>query len=191
MITIDHNKCNACGTCEDICHEYCIRIDNSTLTIDYTYCSTCTQCIAVCPQQALSWDNVRSTRYNKDNFPGSEQIDELLKERRTIRSFKSEKIDRSLLEEIAGYAIYSPTHNFNMRVIIIDDEQLINDIDKAIFRFATRIYKWLYKPHIVHRIIKLITPSREHGIYQQNQNLKPALKGKEISRPFLLLSCSL
>jgi nitroreductase len=178
MITIDQNKCNYCGLCIKICHEYCMDIEEGLLKIDYNFCSTCTQCIAICPQEALSWNNIKPARYNKELFPDSFQVDELLKQRRTIRDFKNKKIDQKLLEEIVNHAVYAPTHNFDMRAIIIDQEDLINQIDRIIYRFSSRIYYLFYKPSIFHFIVRLFTPAREHEYLKAKPKLEARLKMK-------------
>ncbi len=175
MITIDQIKCNRCGLCTQICHEYCISIDDNTIKIDYDFCSTCGQCIAICPKEALSWNTIKPVKYNKELLPDSSQIDELLKERRTIRDFKSEKISKDLLEEIVNYAIYSPTHSFDLRAIIIDNENVINQIDKIIFKFSSRIHQFLYKPKFFHAIVKLLTPDREREYLKAKPKLEAVL----------------
>ncbi len=174
MITIDQNKCNTCGICANVCHEYCIFFKDGMIIIDYNFCSTCAQCIAVCPKEALSWNNIKPEKYNKKLFPDSFQIDELFKERRTVRDFKNQKIDKKLLEEIINYAAYAPTHNFDMRAIIIDNENLIEQIDRIIFKFSSRIYHLLYKPKIIHRIVSLLTPEREHEYLKAKPKLEAA-----------------
>lgn len=161
MIEIDSNKCNICGLCVKICHESCLRVDNGFLKIDYKFCSTCTQCIAICPQQAITWDNFKPESFDKSLYPDSMHLRELLMQRRTIRDYTSKKIDKPILEEIASIAIYAPTHNFNLRTIIIDDGQLIDQIDTLIYKFSVNIYKRLYKPKIIQLIIKIISPGRE------------------------------
>lgn len=177
MITIDQNKCNGCKLCEQICHEHCISIiDDNTLMINYDFCSTCTQCIAICPKEALSWNNIQPIKYAKELFPDSKRVDELLKERRTIRDFKSEKISKDLLEEIVNYAIYSPTHSFNFRAIIIDNENTINEIDTIIFKFSLKLYHYLYKPKFFHSIVRLLTPDREYEYLKAKPKLEAVLK---------------
>lgn len=161
MIVIDNKSCNACGLCLKICHESCIHIENGELNIDFKYCSTCTQCIAICPSQALSWDGSKPDPFNKSLYPNPIQIDELLKERRTIRDYKNEKIERKILEEIVGYAVYAPTHNFNFRAIIIDDEEIINQISHLIFKFSHNIYKWFFKRPTAYALIKVFAPFYE------------------------------
>jgi NAD-dependent dihydropyrimidine dehydrogenase PreA subunit/nitroreductase len=161
MIEIDLNRCNSCGLCIKICHESCVHLNDDVLTIDHQFCSTCTQCIAICPEQALSWDHIQPDSFDKSLYPRPEQMKELFMERRTIRDYSSQKINRSILEEIAGMAIYAPTHNFNLRVIIIDDEEIIKKIDSLIYRFSVNIYKWIYKPGIFLWFIKQFAPNQE------------------------------
>jgi NAD-dependent dihydropyrimidine dehydrogenase PreA subunit/nitroreductase len=175
MIKIDQEKCNACRLCERVCHEYCMKLDNDILTIDYKYCSTCTQCIAICPEQALTWDGIKPEFFDRSLYPDPSQFGELIKERRTIRDFTSRKIDRSLLEEIAGYAIYAPTHNFNLRITIIDDENIIKLADALVLRFSVRLYKWLYKSKVIASLMKLFTPDLEPEFLKAKTKLESAV----------------
>lgn len=178
MITIDQNKCNHCAMCINICHEYCISSEEGLLKIDTDYCSTCSQCIAVCPQEALSWNDIQPTRYNRDLLPDPTQMDELFRERRTIRNLKEKKVDRDLLKEIVRYTAYAPTHNFDMRVIIIDDNYLISQIDHIIYRYNTRIYNSLYKPEFMHSLVKTTTPDREREYLKAKPKLEASMKRK-------------
>jgi nitroreductase/NAD-dependent dihydropyrimidine dehydrogenase PreA subunit len=159
MIVADKDKCTGCGLCVEICHEHCIALADDTVRINYELCSTCTQCIAVCPQQAISWDGVPPVAYDKTRLPSPEQLDELFKERRTIRFFKEDKIDRTLLEEIVGYGIYAPTNNYGLRAIVVDDEEIIEALDRILLQFVSRIYKVVFKPKIVFNLIRRITPA--------------------------------
>jgi nitroreductase/NAD-dependent dihydropyrimidine dehydrogenase PreA subunit len=158
MIVADEDKCTGCGLCVKICHEHCMVLNDDTISINYELCSTCMQCIAICPQQALSWDNVSPIAYNATCLPSPEQLDELFKERRTIRFFKKDKIGRALLEDIVGYGIYAPTNNYNLRAIVVDDEEIIEALDRILLRFVSWIYNLIYKPKIVYNLVGRITP---------------------------------
>ena len=115
MIVVDEEKCGGCGLCVEICHEDCMALVEGTARVEHVYCSTCTQCIAICPQRAVSWNGVPPEPHNRDRLPTPEQIDELLKQRRSVRRFKERKVERPLLEEIIGYGIYAPTNNYHLR----------------------------------------------------------------------------
>ncbi len=158
MITIDNDRCTRCGLCVKICHEHCIALDD-TLTIDYELCSTCTQCIAVCPEQALTWNHVGPIAFDQTRLPFPEQLDELFKERRTTRFFKKDKIDRSLLEEIVSYGIYAPTNNYNLRAVIVDNQETIQELDQTILQYVSKTYNLIFKPKTLFNLIRKITPA--------------------------------
>jgi nitroreductase/NAD-dependent dihydropyrimidine dehydrogenase PreA subunit len=161
VIVVDKDKCKGCGLCVKICHEHCMALINDTVRINYEFCNTCTQCIAVCQQQALSWDHVPPVAYDQAVLPSQEQLGELFKERRSIRFYKIDRIDRTLLEEIIGYGIYAPTNNFELRVIVVDDEEVVEELDRIVLRFTSRIYNLIYKPRIVYNLVRRIASGRE------------------------------
>jgi nitroreductase/NAD-dependent dihydropyrimidine dehydrogenase PreA subunit len=159
MIVADKDQCTGCGLCVKICHEHCIALVDDAASINYELCSTCAQCIAVCPQQAISWNGVGPVAYDETRLPAPEQLDELFKERRTIRFFKKDKIDQTLLEEIVGYGIYAPTNNYALRAIVVDDKEIIEALDRILLQSVSRIYKVVFKPKIVFNLIRRITPA--------------------------------
>ena len=102
-------------------------------------------------------------------------MDELFKERRTIRDFKKEKIERKLLTEIVEYGIYAPTHNFNMRAIIVDDDQIMEHVENEIYNFNVRLYKYFYKSKIIEKFIKIILPYHEYEYLKAKPKLEQSL----------------
>ncbi len=174
MITIDQSRCTLCGLCVRICHEYCMHIEGESLRIEHAFCSTCSQCAAICPTRALSWDHIPPDKYNRDLLPGPEELDELLKERRTIRDFSAKKVPREVLEEIVHYAVYAPAHSFSFRVIITDDDAVIREIDASIFRRASRLHRWLFKPRYFHAVVRLIAPGWEQEYLKARPKLEAA-----------------
>lgn len=166
MIVVDTRRCGGCGLCASICHEGCIALVDTTATVEHTYCSTCTQCIAVCPQQAISWDNTPPEAFDHDLLPTSEQIDELLRQRRTMRRFKDQKVDRSLIKEIVSYGIYAPTNNYDLRAIVVDEEAMISALDGIMVRFSARIYGLFYKPRLLFAVLSRLWPNPDYVLNQ-------------------------
>jgi nitroreductase/NAD-dependent dihydropyrimidine dehydrogenase PreA subunit len=162
MVIVDKDKCTGCGSCVKICHEGCMALVDGIASIDLKYCSTCSQCIAICPEQALSWNGVPSVAFDEARLPSAQQLDELFKQRRSIRRFKKTKIDRALLEEVVNYSIYAPTHNYDLRAIVADDEEAIEALDRILMRFITRVYNVAYRPKIVGVLARLIGMSEEY-----------------------------
>jgi NAD-dependent dihydropyrimidine dehydrogenase PreA subunit/nitroreductase len=155
MIRIDQGKCTACGLCVKICHEYCLHLEDDQLVLDPVYCSTCTQCVAVCPEQAITWGHHPPEKFDRSLYPTPEQVAELFRQRRTNRNYTRKPVERQLLEEIAGYAVYAPTHNFDLRVRIIDDKALIGLVDTLIYRSCKRMNFWIYRTGIPYSLAKM------------------------------------
>jgi nitroreductase/NAD-dependent dihydropyrimidine dehydrogenase PreA subunit len=162
MIVVDEEKCGGCGLCVEICHEDCMALVEGTARVEHVYCSTCTQCIAICPQRAVSWNGVPPEPHNRDRLPTPEQIDELLKQRRSVRRFKERKVERPLLEEIIGYGIYAPTNNYHLRAIVVDDKEMIEALDQIIVRFSARILGLFYKPRLLFALLSRLWPSPDY-----------------------------
>jgi len=161
MIVVNGN-CEGCGLCARICHEHCITLVNGTIRVDYEVCSTCSQCAAICPRGAISWQQVSPVAYNRSRLPSAEQLDELFKERRTIRFFTKEKLDRQLLQEIIAYGAYAPTHSFSLRAIVVDDEEIIDELDRILLESISRLYNVVYRPRFVSHLARLINMSDEY-----------------------------
>jgi len=149
MITLNPKECSLCGLCARLCHESCISLTEMGPLIDQQGCSTCAQCVAACPTQALTWKGLAAIQFERQRLPTPEQLDELFKERRSIRKFKRKKIDRSLLEEIAQYGGFAPTHAFNLRALIVDDDSLIDQLDLAIVENCRWVYRLTYRIKLI------------------------------------------
>jgi nitroreductase/ferredoxin len=160
-VIIDKHRCTGCGLCARICHEHCITLVDGQATINYEPCSTCSQCVAICPQRALSWRHVPPLPYDRERLPSADQLDELFKERRTMRSFSEEKIDRALLEEIISYGAYAPTNNYNLRVIAVDDETTLEALERIILQFMRRVYSLFFRSRIIFKLIRILTPAMD------------------------------
>ena len=123
---------------------------------------------------ALSWDNQAPIAFEKNNYPAPFQMEELFGERRTIRDFKQEKIDRKILAKIIACAYYAPTHNFNLRAIIIDDPEIIKTIDSVIFQFIKNLYRFVYQPKAIHFLVKTFAPRKEFEYLKAKPKLEKA-----------------
>lgn len=190
MVNINEQKCTGCGVCVSICHESCLSLANNIVHIDQALCSTCTQCIAICPQAALRWNETPPVPFDKSLFPSADQLDELFKQRRTIRYFTKKKPEQHLIEEIVQYGAYAPTHNFNFRVVVVDNEEILEQIDRVVFAYNQKIYRYLYKPKIVHALIKTFFPSQEHEYLKARPKLEKSVRwgrGYQSMPPVLVL----
>jgi NAD-dependent dihydropyrimidine dehydrogenase PreA subunit/nitroreductase len=116
-LTIDQNKCNACGVCVEICKDFSLYIENDKLLVSKTPlfgCIGCGQCAAVCPTGAiivegrtLSLDDfikqpLKQERANYDTFLN------LLVSRRSVRDYKDKEIPDEIIQNILNAAVTAP-----------------------------------------------------------------------------------
>lgn len=155
-IVIDAAECTGCGLCVTICHEHCLSLTGNIPRIDRMFCSTCAQCIAICPPKVFSWDHVAPVRFETGRLPSTEQLDELFGERHSIRHFKRTTIDRALLSEVVAVGTYAPTEDFHLRVIAIDDEEIIAQLDRALFDLTVMIHRRFFKLKLIGQLARLM-----------------------------------
>lgn len=175
MIVLDRERCNGCGMCAMVCHNRCVDIGAGMARIDDALCDRCAQCVAVCPQRALSWDGVPPVPIDRTRLPAPEQLDELFKERRSTRFFKRDRIDRRLLREIVGYGAYAPTNNHDLRLVLVDDREVIEALEGIVVRFNARVYRLFFKPGPVFGLLCRIAPD-------VNPKVRAKLEGRRTER---------
>lgn len=111
---VNQEKCVNCGLCSSDCPVLIINRKTEYPTIKEgkeDNCLECQHCLAVCPHAAISIlgkepENSIST---KAETPKPIEMENLMKTRRSVRKFKSEDIDRELIEKLVHTAAYAPT----------------------------------------------------------------------------------
>ncbi|MDX9749362.1 MAG: 4Fe-4S binding protein, partial [Paludibacter sp.] len=116
-ISIDFEKCNACGLCVSVCKDFSIVMaENSVIVSDNPLfgCVGCGHCMAICPTGAieiqgrtLSPDQLFDLP-EKEKAATYEQLTALLERRRSIREFKDKEVEEELVEKILSAARTAP-----------------------------------------------------------------------------------
>lgn len=57
---IDHEKCNLCGKCVDLCQFNALSIKDGEVKVNNYFCEGCAACAAVCPQNAITMEGVHN-----------------------------------------------------------------------------------------------------------------------------------
>ena len=53
-VVVNHELCNLCGLCIDLCPTRVFNIRNGSLVIDSSRCIYCFGCVALCPRRAIT-----------------------------------------------------------------------------------------------------------------------------------------
>jgi len=132
---INKKECTQCGLCVKECPVSIIELRDFPQIKDgkEKNCIKCQHCLAVCPTGALSIlrKEPQNSMSIKGDFPKPEELTRLIKTRRSIRKYKDEDVDKTLIHEILDTALHAPTgHNSNSVLFSVID----NKADLAKFR---------------------------------------------------------
>ncbi len=120
LISIDENKCKKDGICVNECPMVIIsQPDPKSVPVAASnaekMCLTCGHCVAVCPHGALSLKDMgvdECPPIRKEFAVNREQVEQLLRSRRSVRHFKDKAAPEELIEKLVDMAHYAPTaHN--------------------------------------------------------------------------------
>lgn len=119
LLIVDHDKCNHDGLCAQVCPMRIIDFepgaDPRPAPEAEEICITCGHCVAVCPTGAMShrgMDVRDCPEINPELAVGRDQMIQLVRSRRSIRTYRPEPVGREALAALIDLARYAPTgHN--------------------------------------------------------------------------------
>lgn len=134
LITVDQESCIKCGLCVEECPTRVLKLEpTGPVEINGNKCIACGHCVAVCPKEAL--DNEKSPLALQSNaleLPklDPEQAKNFMRSRRSIRSYKTNAVEREKLLQLVEVANLAPTGSNTQGIsyLIIDDKKTIETI---------------------------------------------------------------
>jgi nitroreductase len=174
IISVDKTMCTKCKVCIKRMEGFCISEKDGYPLFDEKLCNTCQKCVAICPSRAILVNRIQPERIVREPNIDPNELEYLLKKRRSIKVFKDTPIPKELVEKIVSVGKYSPNQNKNISIVVIDNKTLISQIDKAALQFVKRYYKILFGLkvitsfiHLFYKDIYLIKRKMEHGNFQK------------------------
>ncbi|MBO5643302.1 MAG: nitroreductase family protein [Kiritimatiellae bacterium] len=114
LFEVDKNKCLKCGICVKDCAFGALGVgkDQTPVMKQPQNCMLCQHCFAICPSGAVTFDGIRpeeALEVESADIPTAQQMENWMKVRRSMRSFKDEDVDRALIEKLLKLLANSPT----------------------------------------------------------------------------------
>lgn len=140
---VNREKCTQCGFCVQDCPVHIIDMQRGWPNISVereARCYKCQHCLAVCPTGAISILGRRpeDSLETHGNCPAPEQLEVLIKGRRSVRRYQQENLEPELIRQLLEVAWHAPT-GVNARLVrftVIDDCE-------ALARFRDEAYEGL------------------------------------------------
>ena len=175
MVTIirDNDKCQKCGICVLTCPLSIFTQENEDSIpeiADLGLCVSCGHCVSICPQNAIhhsEYPDDSIKQINVEKIPSREDLMELLRTRRSTRVFLDRPVERKLIEEIIGAALYAPSaHNLQTtEYIVIQDKGLLEKVANATDKFYEKLVSQLHNP-LIRQIIRIMNRKQASGIIE-------------------------
>lgn len=135
LFVVNTEKCKKDCICVDECPARIIEMkDKNTPPVPVSraeeYCIQCGHCVAVCPYGALSHMAMSPDEcppVQKELRLSPEQVEHVLRSRRSIRTYKKKAVDRETLAKLIDIARYAPSGHNSQPVrwyIIYDREEV-------------------------------------------------------------------
>lgn len=130
-ITFDHSLCIRCGKCVSTCAMGHLRMtDDGPAATGRGKCMDCLQCAAACPRRAVRRNGVPPYEDAPDD-----PVERLVMTRRSVRHFKPDAPERTLIEwalQRAGYAPSGKNQHANRWTVVYGTERVKAVRDQAI-----------------------------------------------------------
>ncbi len=148
---INNTECNGCGICVKACPVFTLGMKDGLAVIEHgDWCIECGHCGAVCPVNAVIQKKTavaQNLTVGKEPAVSPEVLMQLLRERRSVRSYRQEPIARDVLEQIINAGRYAPTGSNSQRVhyVVMTSAEEISELGKEITEFSAKLFKQLEK----------------------------------------------
>jgi len=139
IIEINEETCNQCGTCAAECPRRLIALQEGRVPQPVaraeTTCIGCGHCVVVCPSGSLNHRDVpleKSPKIQKGLKIIPEQVEQLLKSRRSVRVFKNQPVSREIITRLIEDARYAPTGGNLQEVewLVVDNRKELDRIEE-------------------------------------------------------------
>jgi nitroreductase/ferredoxin len=139
-------KCTGCGLCLAVCPSFVFELmDTKSRVVRGDWCIGCGQCGAVCPVEAILHEasvTGKGLRLGSRPAISTEKLMLLLRERRSVRSYRHKPVSKKVLEQIVEAGRYAPTgsNSQNVHYLVLTAPTQIDQLRALTISFYERIF---------------------------------------------------
>ncbi len=142
-------ECTGCGLCVTACPVFTLGMKDEVAVVAHgDWCIECGHCGAVCPTDAVIQKKTAVAPdliVDKKPAVSPEALIQLLRERRSVRSYRQEPLSKEVVEQIINAGRYAPTGSNSQRVhyIVMTSPDEISELSDKIISFNAGFFKML------------------------------------------------
>jgi nitroreductase/NAD-dependent dihydropyrimidine dehydrogenase PreA subunit len=140
-------RCTGCGLCAGVCPAFVFEMtDDKALVVRGDWCIGCGQCGAVCPEEAILHEASavgKGPRLGSKPVVSAEKLMLLLRERRSVRSYRHKPVPKKVLGQILEAGRYAPTgsNSQNVHYMVLATPAQLDELRAMTISFYERIFK--------------------------------------------------
>jgi nitroreductase/NAD-dependent dihydropyrimidine dehydrogenase PreA subunit len=145
---VDRALCTKCNQCVADCPARIITMGKGGPAIapeQEASCYRCQHCLAVCPVGAVSILGLRpeGSRPLAGGFPDGDQMETLIKGRRSVRRYREENLEPELLQRLLDVACHAPSamNSRKVRFTLVDDRNKLARLRDDLMAGLVRIVR--------------------------------------------------
>lgn len=150
-VSVNHEKCVRDFKCIDECPVkiFGFSKEEKKVTIienPEKICIKCGHCAAVCPEDAIALKDFTDSDFiekNKNEILSKDNIEYILRARRSIRTYKNEAVPKEKIEELLNLGFAAPTGH-NSRCVdfkVVHDKEKINSFKQMVIDWMKYMIK--------------------------------------------------
>lgn len=164
QIHINHDTCIRCKKCIRICPSALFTLHpEKGIEVSPDSCINCGHCVAICPTASVVHSEFPDNKvhaFQRTELPTADQVELLIKSRRSNRAFSKERIPETLLDRIVEAAHRAPTatNAQEVRMVLVTNPDVLTEISRITIGTFMSVVKKVDSP-LVKLILKPIMPS--------------------------------
>jgi nitroreductase/NAD-dependent dihydropyrimidine dehydrogenase PreA subunit len=174
FLIIDRTKCNRDAICATECPSRVIEMKAdggfpSLTSLAKELCIQCGHCVAVCPAGALSLQLMKPEEcppVQKELLVSIEHVEHLIRSRRSVRTYKKNKIDRDIINHLIDIACYTPSIKNLQPVhwLVIEDAGEVNRLASTVVNWIRSMIQGQFEARYSRSATKLIVDKWQDGV---------------------------
>lgn len=167
-LNVDNATCIKCGKCVKVCPAHIFMLnsvndDEKIIIQGLENCIKCGHCAAVCPTSSVNHSLFPQSKIHKIDYslyPTPQQMELIIKARRSNRAFKKEQVPADLINRILEAAHRAPTASNLQQVefTYISNKDMLHNVSKYTLDIFAGIAKKLNNP-LLKPILKMAMPA--------------------------------